>query len=428
MTKLFGVRRRDKLSDAPEIPGAPTRRGWATRVLAGIATGALLAGLAATPATAAPEEEPAAYSSGWVANPGTISVNTQVTGAVGWLLGPIVNPVLNQLVGPLVGGIANLPSRLVGPLLGVVFGNGLEATSPATGAPVSPAVFPLAEGTSPSHGSPASCTASSNTCYHSWAGMLLDGVGGIASPLVDLNIGLVHGLTEPVASATGTDIVAQSQITGIGLDVLGLIRVLDADGIQSTSQCAVDGSSSRSNLAGVGVLGAVGGPTLIEVEIAEGDDGDLLSARLLGIPITAAGITDATVLGLVTASLDGNLLKVRVGIGLGSLLNSLGLGALGGLISNLADLEVGLHITVGPGTSVSAAGNSAGWGLGVGLGISIDLHLNVIGLVGLQLNVGGAGAAEDSLGNLFDLRLAYTNCSTTGSLPETGTWISPGRT
>lgn len=437
MTTLFGVRRRDKMSDAPEVPDARTRRGLVTRVLAGLATGALLAGLAATPATAAPEEEPDlnAYSSGWLVERGDFTVNAQLPSGGGLLnviLGPVLNPILNGLVSPLVGTLTNLPTQLVAALLTGVFGTGLESSVSSGSAFVTNGECAL----SPAFGIPGvDCDLRGDAYYAAGIGELVSAAGGLASPILNLELDTVHGVTERLPS-NGETVVAKSEVTGLELRLLSLIRVLDIGTIIARSECSptkVSSSDPPPTLTDANVIGLVGGPSLISLSLA-GDD--LVAVSILDwVNIGAAGVDLDLGLGDglgATARLDSNLLHVRIELSLEHLLSGLGLGVVSSLLSSVVETDIALLVTLGPGTFTPTDGQAAtaAWGLGVGLGLEVNVGIRLPGLAAIKITTPPAVSGPDSLGNIADLRLAYTNCSTGAALLEQTEqhWISPGRT
>lgn len=386
--------------------------------LAAAAAGALLLGSAA-PAAAAGDDA-IASSSGWVAHQGSLGADLDVNGVVGWLLGPVVNPVLDAVLHPVTELLNAVPASVVGPVLGAVAGADLTAGTPAPGAPASTSPFVLAEGHSPANGAPASCTDDSGTCYVS---PLLD-VG--ASGLLGLDVGVIHGLTEPVATAAGHDLVAQAQVAGLGLDLLG-IDLLDLGAVTSSARCTVVGeapNAAQTELAGVRLL------ELIDVGLAA--DGSALTASIAGVELVhgvAVGLGADEGFGLgAEVELDGSLVTARVALDTRQVLGTL-LGH-GALLTELLDLLVGastdLVLQVGPGLASDATSAEAN-GLRVSVGLELDLGLNVLGLVGAEISTSPAIGANGR-GNILTLDLARAACASTSLPGSESSWIPPGLT
>ena len=368
---------------------------------------ALLSVVAITPASAA--EPPSATASGIkiASDSGlrfTVSASPSAT-LIERILAGTLQPVVQGLLNPLTA----LPSQLVGSLLAPIV-SGSVATTPASGAPASASPFALSSGSSPSTGSPASCTATSGTCYHPALGLDL----GL------LKLSLIHGLTERVnLPGGGSKLVSQSQVAGVSIgNLLGLADIVRVDAAQSMSECSSLSSFSpegTSSTAGVRLLGVNGGVPVIAVDAGDPSSGSALKVTIAGtqvltvgtdIPISLPGIT-------ATARLDGDLLTVKVGLGLAQVLGSLG----AGVLSSVLDFDAALTITVGGG-STTTSDHTENYGLAVGLGLGLN-----VSLLGLDVSTQG-----DATSNLLDIKLAHTNCSATGGTPEPEYWISPGLT
>jgi hypothetical protein len=382
----------------------PRRR--AAALVAAVSLGALLAAGTVTPASAA--TAPSAYSTAFKAKQGTVAVNTTVTGVVGVLLGPIVNPVLQSIIDPLTTGLVSLPSQLATPLLNAVLG-GKTANTPPEGAASVTAPFNLAGGTSPT------CAAAPGTCYQSVA------LDIAAPPVIDLRVSAANGITEKV---TGVGYVAQSRLAGVHLDALGL-DLLNLSAAHSTARSSIVGgvvTSGTSTASNISILG-----DLVRAEVADVGGLPVLTASVAGAPLVVGAVPVKVGNGLASVRLDGSLLHVAVNLSVTDLLTTLGLGALAPLIENLAALKATVNLVVG-GASTTTTGTTESWGLAVGLGLGLDVSLNVLGLVGLNVKVSNPAPSATSLGNLLDLRLAYSNASSTGGAVIPDTWIAPGLT
>jgi hypothetical protein len=380
-----------------------THRRRATSLVAGIGLGALVAVGTVTPASAA--DAPSAYSVAFKAKEGSVAVNTTVTGVVGWLLGPIVDPALDALVDPLVSGLANLPSRVIGPLLGAVVGP-LSATTPGAGTPVA-APFSYASGASPNCVTAASCYSSIR-------------VAAAVPPLLTLDLQAASGIVENVA---GVGYVSQSRLAGVHLNALGidLLRVSAAHATAQTTLSGAPITSGTSTASNISILN-----DLVRAEVANTGGVPLLTASVGGAALSV-GSVQVLAGGIGTVQLDGSLLRVGLNIDVEQLLTMLGLGALATLVSNIATLKASVNLVIGGG-SVTATGSTESWGLGVGVGIALDVSLDVLGLVGLKVKVSDSAPASTQLGNLLDLRLAYSNASGEGGTVVRDTWIAPGLT
>jgi hypothetical protein len=382
-----------------------TRRRAATLVAA-VSLGALLAVGTVTPANAA--TAPSAVSTAFTAKPGLVKVNTAVTGIVGILLGPVVNPAIDALTSGLTAGLSALPAQLVAPLLNAVLG-GTSATTPPEGSPTVGAAFNLASGASPT------CAATPGTCYQS-AGINLK-----APPLIKLDLGVASGITEKVA---GTGYVAQSRLAGVELDALGL-DLLTVAAANSKAQASTTGAIVTSGTSTASNISVLNG--LVKAEVADVSGRPVLTASVAGAPLVVGASAIKVGTSIASVRLDGSLLHVAINLSMSDLLTTMGLGALAPLIANLANLKATVNLVVG-GASTTTTGNTESWGLAVGVGLALDVSLNVLGLVGLNVKVSNPAPSASSLGNLLDLRLAYSNASSTGGAVLPDTWIAPGLT
>jgi hypothetical protein len=391
------------------------------RALAIIAAAAILAGLSASPALAAADAPPTGTSTAVQAQKGKIVASSSIL-----LLGGVLGPAVDGLVGGLLTGVANAPADITSALTEALFGS-FTAHAPAAGVLTGSGYMdgPI----DPAKNIPQGCSTASGTCYST----LALGADSSGSPLLGLKLGVIQGIVENVDQGNQTQVLtSHAQVAGVELSLLGLVQVVKTGVIGSTSQCAstfeTEGtpSTSTTSVASIGVLGLAGGQPLLQVTIAA--DGSVLDVLLGGKSIVGLGPQELSLnllggaLG-ATVWLDGHLLRATVHLGTASLLNGLGLGALSGLVDLLAKADVSLDLAIG--SLVTDGGPSTS---GSGLAIQAGLSAQISVLAGLLSITIGSGPGADSLGNLLDLRLASTNCSSTGSIPSTNHWILPGLT
>jgi hypothetical protein len=392
------------------------------RVLAPVIVAAMLVGAAAP---AAAESEPGSdavsSSTGWQVNRGSfgLEVSLPPDSLVGGLLGWALNPIINNILTPVTSALNGIPAAVVNPLLGAVAGESTAGT-PSSGSPASEP-FSLAAGNSPSSGNPASCTDASGTCYASPITV------GADLGILKLALGTVHGLTEPVSTASGYDLVAQSQVAGLDLGLLG-IDLLKLDALTSSTRCTVVGEGTPRATASSAGLSLLGG--IVTVGIAEGTGA--LNVSIAGTPIVGLGAVDLDAIAgdigsLVDVSLDEHLLRVGIGLSVEDLLRSLGVPGLWDLLRTLvlkkADAKIVLEISNGlraDETSAEAAG------LHLGDGLDVNIEANLLRLVGARIATAVSAAAAAN--NLVSLDLARTSCASTATPGADTTWVDPGLT
>ncbi|WP_156760508.1 hypothetical protein [Microbacterium karelineae] len=404
-------------------------RARRTGLLAALAVVLVLIGFAA-PARAdvTGESDALASSSGWETEGGDFGLSVEVSddSLVGSLLGALrLNRVIESVLDPVVSAIGEVPSLLVDPLFSVAVGDDLEAGTPPPGAPLSSAPFALSAGASPQPGSPESCTDDSGTCFRAdlpASGSVVDVAG-----LVSLDLGAVHGLTEPVGTAEGWDIVSQSQVAGVGLGALG-IDLLRLDAVQSRTTCTAVGSSAPEaevSTAGLSLLDGV-----VQVGVA-GPSGALdvtVGGQEIGLgELDVDALPQGVVGSLVSLTLDEHLLRLGVGVDLRQLLEALGAGTLWDALDALLldSTSASLVVEVASGAASDDTSASA-HGLRVALGLHVDIELELLSLVGARIAT--ADTAAGSAGNLLSLDLARASCASTATPGDADRWISPGLT
>jgi hypothetical protein len=380
------------------LGGHGRRRG---RVLTAAVACACALGVTAPTAATAATGEGSAYSAAAKVSP-TGSLAPQVTGT-GLL--QLLGPVLSGVVNPLTNALGALPGQLLAGVADGLTGAGLRATNPAARQPA------------PQSGYPASCSTggwTASDCY----GPILPSIG--LPPLLALSTGVVQGF----ATGDTTGYTARAHVANPDLSVLG-IQLGNLGVIDAQSHCGPDSCTTAAQLTGASLLGG-----LVTANLA--DDSDLLAVSVGGTPLVTgssvvvpAGSLPAGLHG-VTATLDGNLLELTIGLSLTGLLDGLGLGDLLAGVAGLADggSSIALTLTVGPG-SQPADGSTEAWGLAVGVDLAASISLSLLGLAGVTVTI-SSGISGSSYGNLLDLELAYTNAFS-GDLPGlTPQWIPPG--
>jgi hypothetical protein len=112
----------------------------------------------------------------------------------------------------------------------------------------------------------------------------------------------------------------------------------------------------------------------------------------------------------VTISPYGNSVRLSIPMTVSQVLNALGLPA--AVISALTGFSptssVTMNLIVGPNSALTNNSASA-WGLGIGVDLSGSLSFNVLDLVTATVKV-PTGIGSGNVGNVLDLRLAYTAC------------------
>ena len=347
------------------------------RVLAPVVVVAMLVGVAA-PAAAAetePGSDAVASSTGWQVNKGSfgLEVSLPPDSLVGGLLGWALNPIINNILTPVRAALKEIPATVVSSLVHAV-AEDMSTSSPVFDPEINSQVpFSLNAGSSPSTGNPASCTLGSGpcnkgsgTCYVSPLSTNLD----LAA--VRLALGTVHGLTEVVTTSSGYDVVAQAQVAGLELGLLG-IDLLSLDAMSSSTTCTVIGDGAPHASASSAHLSLLGG--ILEVGIAESTGA--LDVSIAGQPVVGLGAVDLEAIDgnlgpLADVSLDEHLLRVGVGLSVEDLLRGLGVPGLWDLLRTLvlkkADAKIVLEISNGlhsDETSADASGQigrASGWG------------------------------------------------------------------
>ncbi|GAB2482261.1 hypothetical protein [Jatrophihabitans fulvus] len=316
------------------------------------------------------------------ATTGSITVVTS-----GGLLSSLVAPVNSALAVPLT----QLPGRLSAALAAGLTGAGLQASSGTTRQPRPTSGYPTC----------GQRGWSATNCY----GPLVPAVS--APPLAVLGTGTVQGY----ATGDGAGWVAASRAANLQLQLLGItlgdLGVADARATCTTTTCTADRSLTGGSLFG----GA------LTVSVANG-------STLAKVGNTVVGSTALPVVPGVTATLNQNLLTVKIDLGLTQLLTLLGttLSALGSLLGGTTTdtgTTATLVVTLGPGAVVSNnGGQSSAWGLAVGVGLTASLNLGVSGLLGL---LGGLTSVGVTVGgtqpNLASLQLAYATATAGGLAP-----------
>ena len=385
------------------------RRRGVTLTTTAVAVVALTGALAA-PAGATPVSPGAtAYASAGYTGTATMQANLTLTGALGGLLNGIVGPIVSGALNPLVAALQGTASSVVGGTLGASGPN--HVTTPVTQSGPVPGTFP----TDLPSGLPAPCTTGSATqpCFNVTSGLSSINV----PPLVSMGLTAVSGYTQQVPSAlAGTNqIFGRAQVVGTSLSVLPAVPTLanplvTTGTIDSVSVCPSDGTTSPSAAeaaTNVRLLGGLVTFTVAADKIANLTVNGVGYASITSLPtVSVAGVVVQPYGTAVEVTLPLTLSQVATGLGLpSSVISTLG-------TYGIAGTSLNLSLIAGPDENVTKTSAQA-WGLGLGVDLSGSLAFNLLGLVGATVSV-PTGIGGNNLGNVLDLRLGYTAC-TTGS-------------
>jgi hypothetical protein len=370
-----------------------------------------------------------AYAGAAATGSATLGANLQLSGALGKLLDALISPIVNDSLSPLLSALQGTVNSAA---------NGLLGSSSLLNAATSPsqAQYGTAPAAFPADSLPSPCVSSgSQPCFTG------PGVNLNVPPLVNAQIGALNGYAEQVAtSADATNpIFGRSAVAGINLSLLPLLGTLipglpsvgnplvSTGVIQSKANCPNDGAAGATKPKTAPSIGiSTTGVTLLGGLITL----DVLNGQIANLNVngtTYAGITSLPTLNIsgITVSSYGTALMVSIPLSLGQILTALqipstvanSLTALG-LNSTLA-----LRLIVGPNSTLTNRTASA-WGLGVSADLSGSLSFNLLNLVVATINV-PTGITGSNLGNVLDLRLAYSTCQSGVVMPATVPAIPP---
>lgn len=335
------------------------------------------------------------------------TVNSATSGLTvtssGTLAGVNLTSLTTNLINPLVNGLTALPQSLVNSLVSGLAGTSLQADNPAS------------QQQRPATGTYPTCGQqgwSSTDCY----GPLTPSIS--AAPALTVSTGATQGYaTGDSAGYIAAAHTANPNISLLSLN-LGNLGVVD-----SSAQCSTSTCSATQSLTGGSLLGGA-----VTVSVANGTQ----SVKVNGTSLPS-GSTSITWGGLATTvTVNGNLLTLKITLGLSQVLTALGLPNL--LTSVLSLLGLGnladngstatLTVKIGPGSTVNAATSASSWGLEVSADLAATLKIQGFNLLGLlsvgTITISATGASSP---DLFDLKLAYSS-ATLGTLPAG--WVPPG--
>ena len=382
---------------------------------AGVAAVAVAALLASTLAGSSPSNANTCSSACGSASSAAAEVDTgstlTTTSSVK-LLGAIsLNTLTTNVVTPLLNALTALPQSLINTLTtALVTGTGLQATNPSTtqNRPAA-GTFPVCG----QQGWVASTASATNDCY------TLTSPTTATSSLVNLSLNAAQGYaTGDTQGYIGAAHVAAPSLTllGIALGNLGVVESTASCSSASPSVCAATQAITQnaSLLGGAVTLSLANGTSVVTVN---------------GTPLLSGHTV--TVAGLTTATLNGNLLSLKIGLNLTQLLGILGLpnlltvlGALGVITDN--GTQATLTVTLGPGNTIAAGTSAESWGLQVGVDLTTDIKLAVallLPLATIEVTAGGTGADPVNKPDLVNLKLAHSAAQAGATAP---TWVPPG--
>lgn len=399
------------------------KRAMAAAVVLAAVGGALVASQPAD--AAAPLSTGAtAYSAAGNNGSAVLEPTLQISTSLGGIVDSQINLIKKNDLDPLVAALTASNNTKVSTALGassplVALTNGTQ-----TQASTAPATFP-------NDPLPSPCTASDpvEPCYSKSDSSTIDD-----SPLVTARIGAVGGYVEQVASSAdatnpifGRASAASASVTTLpGLASLAN-PVVSATGIDAKATCPNDGpvgatkpNTPPSASASVNSVTMLGG--LITFSVADGNIANLV-VNGTSYPNGVTTMPTTTVNGM-TVSSYGYSLSVTIPLTVNQIVENVGLPP-----DAVTDLEgfsgtstVQMELIVGPKASLTAS-TAVARGLGIGVDLSGTLEFNLLGLATADVTI-PSGLSSANLGNLLDLRLAYTNCQS-GVTPPAGTAAIP---
>jgi len=372
-------------------------------VVATLAVTACVAAVEASPAAAVTPITPGATAFSAPVFTGTASLraNLALTVSLGGLFDDLIGPIVSQDLNPLVAALQSLTfNTVLGSALGV--SSAYTALTPSQQTTPGPAVFPTDTVPSPCG------VALGLPCYSATSG-LAPSLG----PLASIGLDLISGYTQQVKnSADATSpMFGRAQVANPSVRVLpaisSLVNPLVSAGIvNSKANCPNDGSdpSASASATSVSLLGGLVALTVV--------DGDVASLSVNNVAYgTIASLPTLSVAGVTVAPYGGTAVKVTVPVSAAQILGALGLAA--PVVSVLLDDSVGaalnLSVIVGPQTSVTSTSATA-VGLAIGVDLSGSISFSLLGLVGATVSI-PSGISGGNYGNVLDLRMAYTTCT-----------------
>jgi hypothetical protein len=362
-----------------------------------------------------------AYAAAAGTGTGSLAASLQINGALGKLLGSLIDPIISQDVDPLLATLQSGINSSLDSALGASSNLNVSTDPSQTQVATAPAVFP-------NDTLPSPCVKTgSQPCYSATS----SAVNG--TPLASVSLGLLSGYVEQVqATADATNpIFARASATNPQVSILPGITSL-VPGLPTAVNPLVSASAAAAkatcpNDGAVGATRPATAPSINEtvtsVNLLGGLvtfgvlDGYLSTLRVNGTSYQVNGpkgsgipeLGSVTVAG-VTIAPYGNSISISIPLTVNQVLTGLGLPA--SIISALTGFSptssVTMNLIVGPNSAVTSTSASA-WGLGIGVDLSGSLSFNVLDLVSATVKI-PTGVGRGNLGNLLDLRLAYTTC------------------
>jgi hypothetical protein len=385
-----------------------------------------------------PTLTPGASAYAAAAGTGTASLGAslQVNGSLGKLLGSLIDPIISQDRNPLVAALQSGVNSAVGSALGASSNLNASTDPSQTQVATAPATFP-------NDTLPDPCVSTGSQPCFSGAASVVNG-----SPLASVSLDVPNGYVEQVQkTADATNPVfaranAGSPLVSVLPGITSLIPLLptavnplvSASVVSAKATCPNDGAvgakkpatspSVNETVSNVNLLGG-----LITFDVL---DGQLTSLKVNGTSYQINGLTGSgipelgslTIAG-VTVAPYGNSVIVSIPLTVSQVLAGLGLPAavINALKGFTPTSSVTMSLVVGPNSTLTSTSASA-WGLGVGVDLSGELSFNVLDLVTATVRI-PTGIGRGNLGNLLDLRLAYTACQSGVNLSGTVTKAVP---
>jgi len=362
-----------------------------------------------------------AYSAAAGTGTASLSASLQLTGSLGGLLGGLVDPIISADLAPLVTALQGGVNSAVASALGASSNLNASTDPSQTQVSTAPATFP-------NDTLPSPCVSTgSQPCYSATSS------SANGNPLASVSLGLLNGYVEQVQAAAdatnpifGRASASSPQVSvlpGITSLIPGLPTAVNplvsASVVSAKATCPNDGAVGASKPATApSIAETVSNVNLLGGLVTFGVlDGKLTSLKVNGISyqinglsgsgipelgsVTVAGVTIAPYGNSVIASIPLTVAQVLAGLGLPATVVS----ALNGFTPTSS---VTMSLVVGPNSRVTSTSASA-WGLGIGVDLSGDLSFNILNLVTAKVRI-PTGISGSNLGNLLDLRLAYTAC------------------
>lgn len=345
----------------------------------------------------------------------TLKANLSLTGALGGLLDGLISPIVNQDLNPLLSA---LQSMTVNNLVTSALGTSSPYNAGTPNAQTTPAPAPF-----PTDGLPSPCgTTYGIPCYNA-SSNLAPNLG----PLSSMALNLVSGYTQQVATTADAtnSIFGRAQVAAPSISVLpgipSIVNPVVKAGVASSKANCPNDNSAPTALASASNVSMLNG--LVTFNVA---DGDVANLNVNGVSYASVASLPAITVGSVKVQpFGGSALKVQIGLSASQLISALGLpsSAVTALLNYAINSTMTLTVIAGPNTAVTATSAKA-WGIGVSVDLSGSLGFNLLGLVGATVSV-PTGVTNGNYGNVLDLRLGYTSCTSGSNVTTTIPPIPP---